>query len=634
MFSRVFTSVRLLLLALHVAMLLHSHAFSLPYVDHPDEPAFYLAGQVWIGNFDMGSYMRGYPPAYIALELLISQALRLFGFTEMSQTINVMRWIAVAVSAATLWLIFSAAREAAGDWASVLAGTAWIASPFVVSHSVYATPDPFVYLTVAGALWLSILAIKRERTGYALMAMVVGAAAVLIKLMVVPALLAGVAGLFFWLRDRRLGRQLLASQFDVVLVTAFLVLVVLKSYSLLTPYEDSLAQSEIGIIRREGAQSMLFNLVNAERVINNVSYVFVPLGAGGALPWLLGGAVAWLSARSARIDWRTIALCLIAILAVPWIMASFTAIGLQRIRDVLPATTALCVLIGIAAAQIWRALPPQRLWRWLYYGAVALWIIFAILPNFNAALALVSERGFPDRRVAFRAWADASLEANWVAVPHEYEKVFNSFWGGLAGTQWFDRLVYEHSPMEKPLSYWRDERGVMYLVLPAELERADGADDYLAGTLRLKAFRNPPYQRGAEVVVYRTVPPQTPLEASFSDQVKLIGLDIEPSDEAIRLRPYWQALRPLARDYSIYLHLTPLDSREILAQQDGAPKAKRPTLTWDDVEERLIGDWFTLSLPRACDVRLLMGVYDWQTGKRLLLPDGADFVELWRKPCP
>lgn len=66
----------------------------------------------------------------------------------MSQTINVMRWIAVAVSAATLWLIFSAAREAAGDWASVVAGTAWIASPFVVSHSVYATPDPFVYLTV------------------------------------------------------------------------------------------------------------------------------------------------------------------------------------------------------------------------------------------------------------------------------------------------------------------------------------------------------------------------------------------------------------------------------------------------------------------------------------------------------
>ncbi|MFN7210212.1 MAG: hypothetical protein ACK4P1_07445, partial [Aggregatilineales bacterium] len=135
-------------------------------------------------------------------------------------------------------------------------------------------------------------------------------------------------------------------------------------------------------------------------------------------------------------------------------------------------------------------------------------------------------------------------------------------------------------------------------------------------------------------VVYRTVPLQTPLEASFGDQLKLIGLDIEPSDEAIRLRPYWQALRPPARDYSIYLHLTPLDSREILAQQDGAPKLKRPTSTWGDVEERLIGDWFALSLPRACDVRLLMGVYDWQTGERLLLPNGADFVELWRKPCP
>ncbi len=75
MTARHFTLLRLLLLTLYVAMLLHSHAFSLPYVDHPDEPAFYLAGQVWLGKFEMGSYMRGYPPGYIALELLVSQLL-------------------------------------------------------------------------------------------------------------------------------------------------------------------------------------------------------------------------------------------------------------------------------------------------------------------------------------------------------------------------------------------------------------------------------------------------------------------------------------------------------------------------------------------------------------------------------
>jgi hypothetical protein len=98
MTAKRFTLLRLLLLTLHVAMLLHSHAFSLPYVDHPDEPAFYLAGQVWLGKFEMGSYMRGYPPAYIALELIVAQLLGWLGLPEMSQTVNVMRWIAVAVS--------------------------------------------------------------------------------------------------------------------------------------------------------------------------------------------------------------------------------------------------------------------------------------------------------------------------------------------------------------------------------------------------------------------------------------------------------------------------------------------------------------------------------------------------------
>lgn len=631
---KAFTFIRLLLLGLHVAMLLHSHAFSLPYLDHPDEPAFYLAGQVWIGEFEMGSYMRGYPPAYIALELLVAQLLRLLGFPEISQTVNVMRWIAVAVSAGTLWLIFSAAREAAGDWASLVAGAAWLTSPFVVSHGVYAAPDPFVYFTVICALWLSILAMRRERPRYALLAMVVGAAAVLIKLMVVPALLAGMTALLFWLRDRRIGTKLLMGQLGIVGITALLVLGVFRTDSLLTPYEDSLPQSEIGIIRREGAQSMLSNLVNAERVLTNISYVFVPVSAHATLLWLFGGAVAWLLARSLRVDWRIIALCLIAILAVPWIMASFTEIALHRVRDVLPATTALCALIGIAAAQIWRALPNKRVFGWLYGAAVVAWLVFAILPNLNATLALVYERGFPDRRVEVRQWADATLEDGWIAVPHDYEKVFNPFWGGIPSGRWLDYLVYQGDFSEKPLSYWRDERGMLHAVVSLEATQRPENREYFAQLLPLKTFANPPYKRADEVIVYRTIPIQTPLDATFGDQVKLIGMDFEASDETLRIRLYWQPLRPPQNNYSIYLHLTPLDSRQILAQQDGAPKARRPTATWDDTGEILVSDWFALSLPEACDVRLTAGLYDPITGVRLTLPDGSDFIELWRKPCP
>ncbi|MBO9308532.1 MAG: glycosyltransferase family 39 protein [Chloroflexi bacterium] len=635
MTARHFTLLRLLLLTLYVAMLLHSHAFSLPYVDHPDEPALYLAGQVWLGKFEMGRHMRGYPPGYIALELLVSQLLEWLGFPEMSQTVNVMRWIAVAVSAGTLWLIFSAAREAAGDWASLVAGGAWISSPLVVSHSVYATTDPFVCFTTAWSLWLSITALRRERPHFALLAMLVGALAVLIKLMVVPALLAGVTALLFGLRNRRLRARLLAGQLGIVAITAFLVLGVLRLDSLLTPYEDSLPESEIGIIRREGAQSMLYNLANVQRILNNIRHVFVPVQELAALPWLLSGAVAWLAARSARLDWRAILLCLIAVFATPWVMSSFTAITLQRARDVLPAVTALCVLIGMSAVQIWRALPSNRAPRALYSAAIAAWIALVLLPSWRDTLALVEERGYPDWRTELRRWADVNLEAGWVAVPIEHEKTFNPFWSGLQGAQWFNWLVYRGDFTERPLTYWRAERGIAYALLSADFVRhADAAQRaYLDQMLRLKTFAAPPRRRGPETVVFRTTPIQMPIEASFDGQIDLLGIDLVRDGQAVRVRAYWQAKVQPQRDYSLYLHLTPLDSRQVLAQQDGPPKAKRPTTSWQDADERIIGDWFTVQLPEQCGVRLLAGLYDWASGQRLLLPDGADHIELWRLPC-
>jgi hypothetical protein len=237
-----------------------------------------------------------------------------------------------------------------------------------------------------------------------------------------------------------------------VAITAFLVLGVFRSDSLLTPYEDSLPESEIGIIRREGAQSMLYNLTDVQRVLNNIRYVFVPVQELAALAWLIGGAVAWLAARSARLDWRAILLCLIAVLATPWIMASFTAIALHRIRDTLPATTALCVLIGMSAAQIWRVLPSGKAPRLLYSAAIVAYGSRSRLCQVaRDTLTIVEERGYPDWRAELRQWADVNLEAGWIAVPAEHEKTFNPFWSGLQGAQWFDWLVYQGDFTEQPL---------------------------------------------------------------------------------------------------------------------------------------------------------------------------------------
>ncbi|MCS6870591.1 MAG: glycosyltransferase family 39 protein, partial [Anaerolineae bacterium] len=590
--ARTFTLIRLFLLLFYIALLLHSHAFSLPYIDHPEEPAFYLAGQQQIGKFELGDYMRGYPPAYIWLELFISQRLEALGFSGISHTVNVMRWIAIAISAGTLWLIFSAAREAAGDWASLVAGITWISSPLVVSNAVVATPDPLVYFTVACTLWLSILAVRRGRPIYVVLATIISAFAILVKFTFVPALLAVVAGISVWLRDRDSGTHLLVNQLDIAVVTAFLVIGVFRLEDPSMAYRDLSLSAQIKAGQQLGKPQLPVpaSPANENRVLNNIGYVALPTNTGATLLWLLSGAVAWLLARSARIDWRIILLCLIAIGAVPLIAASFRAISLQRIYEALPATVALCVLLGIATVQVWRALPNKPVFSRLYMGAVALWLILVILPNLGASLATVYERGFPDRRIEVRRWAEATLEDGWIAMPNTYERAFDPIWGGIQHTRWLDFLVYDHNFTDKPLTYWRDERGMLHAIVPLETAQRPENQEYFAQLLRLKTFANPPYRRGDEVVVYRTIPIQTPLEATFGDQIKLIGMDFEPSDDAVRMRLYWQPLRPIQIAYSLYVHLSPLDSRQVLAQQDSAPKAGRPTFTWQDTNEVLVGD--------------------------------------------
>ena len=75
------------------------------------------------------------------------------------------------------------------------------------------------------------------------------------------------------------------------------------------------------------------------------------------------------------------------------------------------------------------------------------------------------------------------------------------------------------------------------------------------------------------------------------------------------------------------------ESGEIVAQADYVPlwDARRPTTTWDDPDEIMLGREFTLGLPAdlpAGEYQLVSGLYDPVSGQRLLAPDGADYLVL------
>ncbi len=110
--------------------------------------------------------------------------------------------------------------------------------------------------------------------------------------------------------------------------------------------------------------------------------------------------------------------------------------------------------------------------------------------------------------------------------------------------------------------------------------------------------------------------------------MKLLGYDLIPTTlkpgESLNVVLDWQALRAIAQDYTVFVHM--LDEQgQIRAQQDGPPAEGRfPTSSWFPGER--IRDEHQILLGR--DVapgvyRLTVGLYHWPSGGRLPLFDGA-----------
>jgi len=133
------------------------------------------------------------------------------------------------------------------------------------------------------------------------------------------------------------------------------------------------------------------------------------------------------------------------------------------------------------------------------------------------------------------------------------------------------------------------------------------------------------------VPVYRLASPETipyPLDANFADLIALRGFDASDRTPApgqtLTLTLYWQALQPIPRSYTTFIHLLDADDNRV-AQSDVVPgNGQWPTDTWKK------GEWITdvvqLTLPSALPAgpyRLLVGMYRVDSGERLPVADDA-----------
>lgn len=114
------------------------------------------------------------------------------------------------------------------------------------------------------------------------------------------------------------------------------------------------------------------------------------------------------------------------------------------------------------------------------------------------------------------------------------------------------------------------------------------------------------------------------LSVDFGDDIALLGYDVEQGDEVLRLTLHWQAKRRMDVFYKFFVHLYVVDSSVLLAQTDVVPRDWTYPTTWWEAGE-VVSDEIPLSLEEVPpgQYQLAVGVYDAESGERLLVVDAA-----------
>lgn len=122
------------------------------------------------------------------------------------------------------------------------------------------------------------------------------------------------------------------------------------------------------------------------------------------------------------------------------------------------------------------------------------------------------------------------------------------------------------------------------------------------------------------------------LDALMEHDIRLLGYTASQRElapgEAVTLALHWEALAPLEKDYTVFVHLLGREDR-VIAQRDAPPAlGSEPTSHWTPGQP--VTDLHLMALPPQAYVpdtaQWEIGLYDPTTGTRLLFADGSDNV--------
>ncbi len=118
---------------------------------------------------------------------------------------------------------------------------------------------------------------------------------------------------------------------------------------------------------------------------------------------------------------------------------------------------------------------------------------------------------------------------------------------------------------------------------------------------------------------------QVPVEVFFGDALRLLGYDVQQEAGELGVTLHWQAVRRMGVAFKFFVHLLDPETDELMAQADVMPRDwTYPTHWWEVGEVVSDGIRLPLSDVPPGTYRVTLGVYDPETGVRLVVTEGAD----------
>ncbi len=620
----------------------------LPFIDYTDEGVYVALAQHIRGIADHSVITEIYgaiPPLYSYFNAGVQalyDAFKPHNWNLISEYYVVLRLVAVAMGVLTALIIAWTGWQIAGFWAALLAGLVWATAPIIVEFNSLAIPDPIVYLSTALAFATALHAWRKQAPFWLLLSLLSAIVVIYTKYWIVTTTLPflAVTILLFWKAPRKWLPWVILYAVIAGVTAAYLIVVI----------------NPIGNLEVKESYFQPTDAFNLDRNFNNLWHAVYPIGVPAYVLAMVAGTVAYIYSQKRgwrRVELKYIGLLLLFIVPGIPLTSAISNVGLSeagRIRHILPTSTMLIVLWGVAITQViwtmqaWSNQQKTATLRWL--PAVPIIVIgLMLLPRYiTENQALIQKYNLTHITNQVRDWADIAIPADGLVMqPYnsDLDRTWNRTWGAYAGNN--------------PLNYWSEtaeeiaatspeayvERDILYYVInDDDLTAGDytlpGVRDFQAQLFLLKTFPAKPSETvGFTSYFYRMLPPQYRADFTYGEQIQLVGYDLSATEimpgATLIFRPYWGLVQPPHANYSMFVHLYPAANTTILAQLDGAlVNHDRQTSQWVDVTEIYIGRDTVLTIPAELApgaYRLAIGVYDYTTFARLKNGD-QEFFEI------